>query len=83
MEGATYRMRNGKLSIRKTGNPKFVERVDKITFNGREALAHGKKVYYVTNVSVVPGIDVENDIIRHTKAKIVVPRDVPLRKALW
>jgi len=28
----------------------------------------------LTLISVVPGIDVENDIIRHSRAKIVVPR---------
>jgi len=85
MQGAQYTFRGGKLSIVKPGTPKFVNRVDEITFNGRVAWAQGKKVYYVTNVGVfkltaqglslirvTPGIDAEQDIIRQTRARIVL-----------
>lgn len=84
MQGAKYAFKKGRLSIIKSGLPKFVDRVDEITFNGREALTQGKKVYYVTNVGVfkpteqglalirvAPGIDVERDIIQQTRAKVV------------
>ena len=84
MHGARYAFKNGKLSIIQSGIPKFVDRVDEITFNGREALAQGKKVYYVTNVGVfkltqqgltlirvTPGMDVQRDILGQSRAKIV------------
>lgn len=32
------------------GKPKFVERVNEITFNGQEALKRGAKVFYITHV---------------------------------
>jgi len=84
MQGAKYASKNGRLSIMKSGTPKFVDRVDEITFNGQEALAQGKKVYYVTNIGVfkltgqglalirvTPGIDVKRDILRQTSAGIL------------
>ncbi len=68
------------------GPCKFVERVSHITFNAREALRHGKKVFYVTNTGVfaltgagfelrqvMPGIDIERDILRASAAKIRLP----------
>jgi propionate CoA-transferase len=84
MQGAKYAFKQGKLSIIKLGKPKFVDRVEEISFNGREALASGKNVYYVTNIGafrltqegltlikVMPGIDVGKDILKHSTAKIV------------
>ena len=35
------------------GRPKFVERVDEVTFSGPQALADGKRVYYVTHIGVI------------------------------
>src|SRR5262249_33609089 len=37
------------LRIVKRGTPKFVDRVDEITFNGPRALAAGKRVFYATH----------------------------------
>jgi propionate CoA-transferase len=77
---------DGKIKIIKPGTPKFVPAVSEITFSGEQAIKNGKNVYYVTNVgvfqltpkglkliSVMPGIDVERDILGVTKAKIIMP----------
>jgi propionate CoA-transferase len=91
MQGGAYRLRKGKLSIGKYGASKFVDRVDEITFNGQEALAGGRHVYYVTNVGVfkltpeglclirvMPGIDVIEDILKRSGARIVLPGACPV-----
>jgi propionate CoA-transferase len=81
------------VRLRKRGTPKFVARVADVTFNGRRALHAGKKVFYATPVglfrltargmeltSVMPGIDVREDILAVTRMKIVLPAsgDVPV-----
>ncbi len=86
-------LNNGQLSIDKPGKPKFIEKVDQVTFSGKRGLELGKKVFYVTNVGVfqlterglelirvMPGIDVQRDIINGCTAKIVLPEngEVPL-----
>lgn len=81
-----YAIKKGKLVIKKQGRPKFVDRVREITFNARSALARGAKVYYVSTVGifrltpgglelmeVMPGIDIEKDIINFSRAKINIP----------
>jgi len=68
------------------GTPKFVERVDEVTFNGPEALAAGKRIFYATTIGlfeltrrgmeltgVFPGIDVEHDVIDATPMQIALP----------
>ncbi len=60
----------------------------KVTFNGRVGLAQGKKVFYVTDLAVLeltdagltlravmPGIDIERDLLANTDARIIVPED--------
>jgi propionate CoA-transferase len=77
---------DGGLHIVKRGAPKFVARVDEITFNGRRALAAGKRVFYATHVGlfqltrrgmelvqVMPGIDVQRDILAATPILILLP----------
>ena len=57
-------------------------------FNGSVALARGKKVFYVTDLAVLeltaagltlravmPGIDIERDLLANSHARIVVPDD--------
>ncbi|MBN1365796.1 MAG: hypothetical protein JW976_13385 [Syntrophaceae bacterium] len=86
-----YRIEKGKLVIKKQNKPKFVQKVQEITFNAKSAIARGAKVYYVSTVgifqltaagveliSVMPGVDIEKDIINFSKAKIIVKKDVPL-----
>lgn len=82
---------DGKLKITKPGTPKFIEKVREITFSGQTALALGKKVYYVTNVGifhlteegmtlieVMPGIDIQRDIVDACPMKIIVPKDADI-----
>jgi propionate CoA-transferase len=77
---------NGRLKVTKPGKPKFVERVDEITFNGQEALKAGKSVYYCTHVGVfhltergmelvevMPGVDIERDIARACPMEFLLP----------
>ena len=86
MAGAGFAVRDGGLHIDRPGAPKFVGAVDEVTFSGERALDDGKQVYYVTNVGVfrltrqgvtleevMPGIDVEADILAHTGAALIVP----------
>jgi propionate CoA-transferase len=86
MAGARFALRNQQLVIEKSGTCKFMEQVNHITFSGREALRMGKKVFYVTNVGVfaltpeglelrevMPGIDVERDILKACPARIRLP----------
>jgi propionate CoA-transferase len=68
---------DGKIRIDQEGKfPKFVDRVDQITFNGKMAAAAGKEVLYCTEralfrltpeglelIEIAPGIDLEKDIL--------------------
>ena len=82
-----------KISIINPGKPKFVDKVDEITFSGEQALKAGRKVFYATNVGlfrltergveltrVMPGIDIQKDILDVSPMKIVLPEsgDVPV-----
>jgi propionate CoA-transferase len=91
MTGARWSIRGERLNLDKPGRPKFVDRVDEVTFNGARGLADGKQVYYVTSVGVfhltpegltmirrMPGIDVESDVLAHSGARLIVPDDVPV-----
>ena len=94
MAKADFRIRNGKLSVKKKGIPKFVDTLNEVTFNAREALKQGKKVYYVTTVGifrlteqgvelykVMPGVDIRRDILDNSTAKIIVPDHVDVLSA--
>ncbi|HVO24752.1 MAG TPA: hypothetical protein VMW56_14110 [Candidatus Margulisiibacteriota bacterium] len=76
----------GKLRIVKRGAPKFVDRVAEVTFNGQQALAAGKRIFYVTHVGVfrltergmelrcvTPGIDVRKDVRDFAPMKVRLP----------
>ncbi len=88
-DGGKYSIEDGKLVVEKHGKPKFVEKIREITFNAKKALAMGAKVYYVNTVgifqltvagpeliSVMPGVDIEKDIIKVSGAKINIPKEV-------
>jgi propionate CoA-transferase len=81
------------VRVVRCGAPKFVARVREITFDGRRALAAGKRVFYATPVGlfeltargvalvrVMPGIDVRRDVLDVAAMPIVLPAsgDVPL-----
>jgi propionate CoA-transferase len=87
MTHAQVTVADGEVRIVKRGTPKFVERVDEITFNGARAVAAGKQVFYATHVGlfqltrrgmelirVMPGIDVREDILNGTAMKVVLPK---------
>ena len=93
MAHAEMAIEDGKLKIVKRGTHKFVERVDEITFNGREALKAGKQVYYCANVGtfrltergmelveVMPGIDIDTDLIAACPMDFLLPEsgEVPV-----
>lgn len=88
MLGAKVSIVGDRLRLDKPGKPKLIERVDEVTFNGRVGLARGKKVFYVTDLAVLeltaagltlravmPGIDIERDLLANTNARIIVPAD--------
>ncbi len=89
MSGARWRVRRERLQLRRAGRTKFVDKVREITFNGQRALAAGKRVYYVTHIGVLrlrehglelmwtmPGIDIEQDVLAHSEARITIADDV-------
>ncbi len=91
MTGARWSIDGARLSLDRAGQPKFVDRVDEVTFSGARGLADGKQVYYVTSVGVfqltpegltmvrrMPGIDLERDVLAHSGARLIVPGDVPV-----
>lgn len=83
---ARFEIENGSVKVTEPGKPKFLKEVDEITFNGAEALKHGKQVFYVTHVGafrltergmellyVMPGIDAQRDILDVCPMNIVLP----------
>ncbi len=93
MANAQFAVEQGQMRLIKPGNPKFVHKVDEITFSGPEAIKAGKKVFYITNVgafrltergvelfTVMPGVDIQRDILDASPMKIVLPEsgDVPI-----
>lgn len=86
MDKAKYELKGGRVSIKKPGKNKFVDKVDQITFNAKEALKAGKHVFYVTTVGVfkltqaglelielMPGIDIQRDIVNSSHARFIIP----------
>jgi len=87
-ERARIEVQDGRVGVAERGTPKYVDKVSEITFNGAEALKQGKKVFYVTHVGafqltkrgmeliyVMPGIDVQKDIIDACPMRIVLPKN--------
>jgi propionate CoA-transferase len=86
MDKAKFEVENGRVRLVEPGKPKFVDRVDQVTFNAKEALKAGKRVFYVTTVGIfkltaagleliqlMPGIDIQKDIISAGSARFVIP----------
>ena len=89
MQGAKVSIVGERLRLDKPGKPKLLEQVDEVTFSGRVGLERGKKVFYVTDLAVLeltdagltlravmPGIDIERDLLANSLARIVVPDDL-------
>ncbi len=90
-EGGQYSIQQGRLVVEKHGEPKFVDKLREITFNAKKALARSANVYYVNTVGifqlteagpelikVMPGVDIQKDIINISGAKINIPKNVPV-----
>lgn len=89
-KGLEVGFEKGKLTIRKNGTVgKFVERVNQITFNGREGCRGGQEIFVVTERCVMrltekgwnleeaaPGVDVKRDILDQMKFRPAVPSDL-------
>lgn len=81
---------DGRIHIDTKGEPKFVDAVREITFSGPHARRRGQRVWYVTHrgvfrltekgielVQVMPGIDIEKDILTPAGSRIVLPAGGP------
>jgi propionate CoA-transferase len=77
------------IRLKKPGKHKFVDTVDQVTFNAKEALKAGERVFYVTTVGIfklteaglelmqfVPGIDIQKDILNVGTACFIIPKQV-------
>ncbi len=76
-DGLEVEAKSGQLRIVREGKqPRFVDRVDEVTFNGRDFWAMGKQVLFVTEravfqltatgvelIEIAPGIDLEHDVL--------------------
>ena len=83
---------NGKLEIKKEGlKPKFVNKVEQITFSGKNALKNNIDVMYVTEravfkltkkgvelTEIAPGINLEKDIINQMEFKPLISKDLKI-----
>ncbi len=82
---------DGRLTIVQPGQHKFIDRVSEITMSGEQALKKNKTVLYVTNVGVfqlthrgmtliqvMPGIDIQKDILEACPMRVVLPEDGPV-----
>jgi propionate CoA-transferase len=77
--GLRLRIDGGALHVEQEGrNPKLVEKVREISFNGDAALETAQSVRYITEravfeltdsglalIEIAPGVDIEHDVLRH------------------
>ncbi len=88
--GAIIKVENGKVKVINPGKPKFIEKVDEITFCGKEAIKNGKKVFYITHIGaflltekgmelkwIMPGVDLQKDILDVIQMKVIIPEGGP------
>lgn len=85
-QGTRLAFSEGKLNVLQQGKVrKFVSSVEKITFSGEFATAHGQEVLFVTEravfrlekggltlIEVAPGVDIEKDILQQMDFKPMV-----------
>lgn len=89
-KGLKEEIRDGRLVILQEGSiPKFLNKIDQITFSGSYAQKHGQDVLYITErcvfklgpqglvlIEIAPGIDVEKDILAHMEFKPEISQDL-------
>lgn len=89
MEGAQVRIDGDRLRLERPGKPKFIAAVDEVSINGIVNLREGKRIFCVTDLCVIeitdsglvlravmPGIDIDRDLLAHCSARIEIPADV-------
>lgn len=88
--GLDVAVTDGNLVIRREGKyPKFVEKIEQLTFNAARAFAKGQQVLYATEravfrltvdgltlVEIAPGVDLERDIRARMGCQLRVAPDV-------
>lgn len=94
-DGLQVTIRDGRLIIESEGaTPKFVPRVDEVTFNGVLARERGQEVRYITEravfalgvdgltlIEVAPGVDPERDVLAHLAFEVAVSDDLAVTDA--
>jgi propionate CoA-transferase len=89
-QGLKTEIADGKLHILREGaSPKFVDKVEQITFSGAMAVKSGKEVVYVTErgvfqltpegvtlTEIAPGVDLQKDILDQMGFQPVVSKDL-------
>ncbi len=91
MQGAKWRVEDGRMTLEEAGAPKLIDAVSEVTFSGAEALKAGKDAWYVTTVGafrltpgglvleiVMPGVDVERDIRPNCGVRFGLPPGGPV-----
>ncbi|MFU8896633.1 MAG: CoA-transferase [Gammaproteobacteria bacterium] len=91
MQGAKWRIADGRMVLEAPGTPKLISAVSEVTFSGEEALKAGKDVWFVTTVGafrltpsglvleiVMPGVDVERDIRPNCAVRFGLPAGGPV-----
>jgi len=82
----------GMTHIKKLGHPKFIEKVDQITFSGKEAVKAGKNVFYITDVGTFKltkqgmtlidlraGVSLQKDILEFSPMKVSVIKGLKIK----
>lgn len=81
---------NGTLTIKKDGeHRKFVQKVEQISFSGKQAIANGQEILYITEravfrltpdgvmlIEVAPGVDLDRDILSKMDFKPLIAPDL-------
>jgi len=89
-KGLEVKVADGKLLIEREGQiPKFVEKVEQITFNGALARKELKEVYFVTEravfklvkdgvmlTEIAPGVDLEKDILAQMGFRPIISNEL-------
>jgi propionate CoA-transferase len=91
MQGAKWRIEQGRMVLEQAGKPKLIDAVSEVTFSGDQALKNGKEAWYVTTVGafrltagglvleiVMPGLDIERDIRPNCGVRFGLPPGGPV-----
>lgn len=84
--GLKVKVGEGKLVIEQEGkNPKFIDQVEQVTFNGHDAALRKQEVLFVTEravfqltadglelTEIAPGVDLERDVLAHMAFKPII-----------